>query len=427
MKKFIDNVNNSAEASSILLNWGLKLAAGSVQLPGRIINPEKLLLGKGFTFAVNSKADWGRETTSNQMLSAVDLKKWVLVYVSKNEAVAQGFVSLITKLAPKMGMKVAQPDMKSLANDRTETYLKTIRDAVNPNVQMVVAIMPTPRDDRYSAVKKLCCVEQPVPSQVINFKTISNEKKVSSVVQKVALQINCKLGGELWGCQMPAKMGNIMVLGVDVYHDPSRRGSSIAGVVSSTNMTMSRWYSSTVFQNPGQELVDCLKVAFVKGLKKFYEANHIWPDKVIVFRDGVSDSQVKTSIIKYDLLVKSIIPSFHFRLPTRRSSSATASGTSATSTTRASASSWSRRGSTPGSSTRSARSWTTRRPEQFSTTLSPSGTSTTSSWCRSMSARAPCPPRTTWSSTTPSIYPSTLSRYSVTITNLSILSSTDFA
>merc|ERR550517_1361310 len=31
LKKFIDNVNNSAEASSILLNWGLKLAPTSVQ------------------------------------------------------------------------------------------------------------------------------------------------------------------------------------------------------------------------------------------------------------------------------------------------------------------------------------------------------------------------------------------------------------
>jgi len=295
LKKFIDNVNNSAEASSILLNWGLKLAPTSVQLAGRIINPEKLLLGKGFTFNVNSKADWGRESTNNQMLTAVDLKKWSVLYFSKNEAVAQNFVSLMTKLAPKMGMKVSQPEMKSLPNDRTETYLKTLREGVNPTVQMVVAIMPTARDDRYSAVKKLCCVEKPVPSQVINFKTISNEKKVSSVVQKVALQINCKLGGELWGCSIPPKMGNIMVLGVDVYHDPSRRGSSIAGVVSSTNMTMSKWFSSTVFQTPGQELVDCLKVAFVKALKKFYEANHIWPDKVIVFRDGVGDSQLSLS------------------------------------------------------------------------------------------------------------------------------------
>ena len=299
MKKFIDNVNNSAEASSILLNWGLKLAPTSVQLSGRIVTPEKLLLGKGFTFNVNAKADWGRETTSNQMLTPVDLKKWNVVYVTKNEAVAQNFVSLMVKLAPKMGMKVAQPDMKALANDRTETYVQAIRDVVNPNVQIVVAIMPTPRDDRYSAVKKLCCVEKPVPSQVIKFKTISNEKKVSSVVQKVALQINCKLGGELWGCQIPPKIGNVMVLGVDVFHDPSRRGSSIAGVVSSTNMTMSRWFSSTVFQAPGQELVDCLKIAFVKALKKYYEMNHIWPDKIMVFRDGVSDSQLSLSA-KYE-------------------------------------------------------------------------------------------------------------------------------
>ena len=41
--------------------------------------------------------------------------------------------------------------------------------------------------------------------------------------------------------------------------------------------------------------MDCLKVAFVKALKKFYEANHIWPDKVIVFRDGVGDSQLSLS------------------------------------------------------------------------------------------------------------------------------------
>ena len=230
------------------------------------------------------------------MLTAIDLKKWSVIYVTKNEAVAKNFVSLMQKLAPKMGMKVSQPDTTALPNDRTETYLKAIRDSVNPSVQIVVTIMPTPRDDRYSAVKKLCCVEKPVPSQVINFKTISNEKKVSSVVQKVALQINCKLGGELWGCSIPSdKIGNVMVLGVDVFHDPSRRGSSIAGVVSSTNSTMSRWFSSTVFQAPGQELIDCLKIAFIQALKKYHEHNHIWPDKVMVYRDGVGDSQLSIS------------------------------------------------------------------------------------------------------------------------------------
>ena len=88
-----------------------------------------------------------------------------------------------------MGMKVAAPDRKSLPNDRTETYLKCLREIIKEQLQIVVMIMPTPRDDRYSAVKKLCNVEQPVPSQVINYKTLSNEKKASSVVQKVALQV----------------------------------------------------------------------------------------------------------------------------------------------------------------------------------------------------------------------------------------------
>ena len=53
-----------------------------------------------------------------------------------------------------------------MANDRTETYLRSIREHLTPHVQMVVIIFPTSRDDRYSAVKKLCCVESPVPSQV---------------------------------------------------------------------------------------------------------------------------------------------------------------------------------------------------------------------------------------------------------------------
>ena len=292
LKKFIKNVNDSAEASSILLNWNLKLAPESIQLAGRHLNPENLVLGKNKTFEVNSKADWGREATSNQMLIAVDLKKWSVLFVNKNEDVAKSFVSLMTKLAPKMGMRVAAPDMKSLPNDRTETYLNTLREIIKPDVQVVVMIMPTPRDDRYSAVKKLCCVEMPVPSQVINYKTLSNEKKADSVVQKVALQINCKLGGQLWGCKINPKFDNLMVLGVDVFHDPARRGHSIAAVVTSLNQTMSSWHSSTAFQNPGQEIVDCLKIAFVEGMKKYYEVNHIWPDKVIVFRDGVGDSQL---------------------------------------------------------------------------------------------------------------------------------------
>jgi len=67
-----------------------------------------------------------------------------------------------------------------------------------------------------------------------------------SVVQKVALQINCKLGGELWGITLPKK--NMMFIGLDSFHDPSARGKSIYGFVASLNATLSRWYSLPVDQ-----------------------------------------------------------------------------------------------------------------------------------------------------------------------------------
>ena len=38
---------------------------------------------------------------------------------------------------------------------------------------------------------------------MINAKTISQANKIRSVTQKIALQINCKLGGELWAVQIP--------------------------------------------------------------------------------------------------------------------------------------------------------------------------------------------------------------------------------
>jgi len=324
MQKFLDNVANSAEASAHLLNWGLVLGKATVKLEGRRFPQEKLHAGKKFQFKVSDKADWTREVTTNTCLYGEPLKKWLVVYVGKNGEVVKNFVQLMMKLAPKMGIPVAQPAMAELPNDRTETFVSVIRDKVEPSIQLVCAIMPTPRDDRYAAVKKLCCVEKPVASQVINFKTISNEKKVSSVVQKVALQINCKLGGELWGCDIPMK--HLMVVGVDVFHDHSRSTPSIAGIVSSTNPAMSKWYSSTCFQAAGQELVDTVKPAFVRAIKEYYRAQHAWPEKILVFRDGVGDTQLST-VARYEaeqfrstfrLVSEDYSPSFGFIVVQKR-------------------------------------------------------------------------------------------------------------
>ena len=63
-------------------------------------------------------------------------------------------------------LQVNDPIVLELPNDRTDTYIRAIREQVKPSLQIVVVIFPSQRDDRYSSIKKLCCVENPVPSQV---------------------------------------------------------------------------------------------------------------------------------------------------------------------------------------------------------------------------------------------------------------------
>ena len=44
-----------------------------------------------------------------------------------------------------------------------------------------------------------------VPSQCIQSRTIGNPKSMMSVTTKIALQLNCKLGGELWALEIPVR------------------------------------------------------------------------------------------------------------------------------------------------------------------------------------------------------------------------------
>jgi aubergine-like protein len=177
-----------------------------------------------------------------------------------------------------------------LPNDRTESFIKAVRSRINSSLQLVVVIFPSPRDDRYSSIKKLCCIESPVPSQVINARTISQQQKLRSVTQKIALQINVKLGGELWALEIPLK--NVMVIGIDVFHDNARGRRSVLGFVSSTNKTFTRWFSRVTIQDMNQEIGDGLKICFQNALSKYHELNNTLPDRIIIYRDGVGDGQM---------------------------------------------------------------------------------------------------------------------------------------
>lgn len=290
MRKFINAVNGNPEAKKELDNWGLSFADNTIDIDGRLAPQEKIIFGGNFTCMAGPQADWGRDATRNKVLTAVDLRNWTVLFSKRDASKASEFINMMQTCCRQMGIQCNKPTCCELHDDRVDTLSRSLRDNINPSVQCMVVICPTSRDDKYNAIKKICCVEMPVPSQVIIAKTIARPDKLRSVTQKIALQINCKLGGELWGLDIP--MSNLMVVGIDVYHDASRNKRSIAGFVASTNKMCSRWYSKTVLQMPGQELIDGLKLCLTSSIRKYHEVNHVFPEKIVVFRDGVGDGDL---------------------------------------------------------------------------------------------------------------------------------------
>lgn len=290
MRQFCQNVNESKEASDILKVWGLRLDMDPLIMQGRCFDEEKVIFGNA-QVGVGKSGDFNRAVTSNHMLQAVNIRNWILMYTAKDAKIAKSFMDCVERSCRPMGIQIGPPAVEVLPVDKTEMYVQSLRNKIRQETQIVVIICPTSRDDRYAAIKRICCSEIPVPSQVVNARTLSNEAKNRSIVQKIILQMNCKLGGTLWSIKIP--LNNVMIAGIDTYHDPRQKSSSVSAFVASLNGEYTRWYSRACIQNKKEELMNGLCASLEKSLRAYQKLNCVLPQKIIIFRDGVGDGQLR--------------------------------------------------------------------------------------------------------------------------------------
>ncbi|KAI6073607.1 Piwi-like protein 2 [Aix galericulata] len=267
-------IQDSHEASHELMRWGLVLGQDIHRTQGRILPTERINLRHSSFFPAEDLS-WSKEVSREASISTVAMNYWLLVYPRRLQDLMKELVAAMRSVCGPIGMHVNAPALVELKDDRIETYVRTIRGLLGSEdkVQLLLCITTKSKEDLYSAIKKLCCVQAPVPSQ-----------------------INCKLGGELWGIDVPLKQ--LMVIGMDVSHGRGTR--SVIGFVASINQVLTKWYSRVVFQMPQQEIADSLRLCLADALQRFHEMNHCLPKKIVVYRDGVSDGQLDT-VVKYEI------------------------------------------------------------------------------------------------------------------------------
>lgn len=103
------------------------------------------------------------------------------------------------------GFAVHDPCHTLVARDDPRTFVKTLQDTVNEEVQLVVVVVPSKVEDRYGAIKRVCLVEKGVANQVVLSSTLSWKVAKGRTIANIASQIKVKLGGELWHCS-PVKV-----------------------------------------------------------------------------------------------------------------------------------------------------------------------------------------------------------------------------
>ncbi|RWS20791.1 piwi-like protein 2, partial [Leptotrombidium deliense] len=290
--EFVRNVNTNEESRKTLEDWGFILEDTTLKTQARQIAPEQMFFGNNKTITVNPKAEWANDARNSTLLQAIPVQRWVMIFTRRDAAKADEFVRSLQQVSRNMGFDFANPRRVEIMDDTPLSYCNAIKNSTS-GAQLVVIMTPgsSQREDRYGAIKKLCYGDLGLSCQVVREKTLQGNK-MRAVCQNIALQITCKLGGQLWGIKIPFQ--SCMIIGMDVYHDPMIKEKSVIGMVASMNQGATKWFTRVYNQGKHQEVASTLQTGFIACLRKYYETTNSLPQRIFVFRDGVGDGDLPT-------------------------------------------------------------------------------------------------------------------------------------
>nr|XP_056714838.1 piwi-like protein 4 [Euleptes europaea] len=295
LSRLADNIQRNKDARLELETWGLQLGC-QVSLTGRVVTTEKILM-RDSIMPMNA-GDWFRDMRDVRTLGVVPLGNWLVVVSNRNSELAHNLVNCLKRVGGPMGFHMEYPKFLQV-QDSPVAFVRALQRNVNPELQLVLCVLPSNQKDCYDSIKKYLTLEHPVPSQCVLARTLSKQGMLMSVATKIAMQIICKLGGELWAVDIPLK--SLMVVGIDVNKDAVNKGHSVVGFVASTNVKLTRWFSRCMLQNSGANMADCLKICMEGALSQWQKCNGgQLPARIIVYRDGVGDGQLKM-VVDYEV------------------------------------------------------------------------------------------------------------------------------
>ncbi|CAD8170790.1 unnamed protein product [Paramecium pentaurelia] len=247
------------------------------------------------------------------------IKDWFLIYQSRgrqDDDLADDLVADLTQQGGRLGIKFDKPFFINMKGNKPQDWVKELQaEFKNGLPSLVVSITDKNRDTSlYIALKDFLLSQggAGVIHQNVTTKACKNKNK-QSIASKIAQQISVKLGNPLW--VIPKVKGisdKIMIIGMDIYHKLVSGKQSCMGFVAHFDLECKTSFSKSIIMRAGQEFNQAVGQAFKEALQAYfihYNKKQL-PDTILVYRDGVGESQIQALIQTELEQIKKVISTY---------------------------------------------------------------------------------------------------------------------
>ena len=295
-RHLLELLYQNTNTSELMKKWGINIDLSPLKMEATKINAGDLIMGNNNMFSVENTPDFDRKIQV-QMLEQPKLSKIGVFCSSRDRDACKTFMDTLEKCVDTFKYPMAQPKDFYVDGRDFADWENQFRSVLNSSVDAVILLLPGKKKSSpfYDECKHFLLTQFPIPSQVVLVSTILAGKNLRSIINKVLIQICAKVGGTPWSLtEFPFTDKPTMVVGIDVFHRANMKKDSLVAYCATMNRQLSRYWSTVDVHN-SEEVAVSIQTAVKKSLLEFRATNNgFFPQVIIVYRDGVSDSQRKT-------------------------------------------------------------------------------------------------------------------------------------
>ncbi|KAI1906889.1 hypothetical protein LOZ65_006818 [Ophidiomyces ophidiicola] len=308
------------ENSNVLLrSFGLKVTAGLIKVPGRILGCPKVVY-KGNKTVDPRFGSWNMSNV--KFNTGASLAKWSYLMISLPGACdsfsQQSLGAVMNEFHQtlgKIGVNAAPP----LAGQRLQLQhpddpaIGSILQRAAAALDLLFIILPEANIPLYKRIKTLADKDHGIHTICSVGSKLAKERGRDQYMANIALKFNLKLGGINQIVENKnlgiVDQNKTMVVGIDVTHPSpgsSSNAPSVSAMVASIDKFLGQWPATLRKQRARQENVDDLTEMLKSRLSlwKTKGKHTALPENILIYRDGVSESQ-------YDMVLSQELPQLH--------------------------------------------------------------------------------------------------------------------